>query len=129
MKKTVSLTSFENKHHMKSDGKGGDYSGPTIKKILHSETKLLELEQHVGDNFKPFIELLRSLANVHTLCSSSKLNPDFEMILNEFTINMEECYKKFQLSKPLTTHIISHIIRTAIKSKIGANHIKSWIIS
>ena len=67
LKKLVSLTEFEKKHHMKPDGKGGDYSGPTIKKVIHSEIKLLELQLHVGENLKPFIDLLRSLAEAHRL--------------------------------------------------------------
>ena len=42
MKKYVCLQSFESANHMKSDGKGGDFSGTTIRKIIHNDNKLAE---------------------------------------------------------------------------------------
>ena len=100
---------------MKTEGKGGDFSGPTIKKIIHSEEIFLYLAVHLGEKFDPIIQLLRGIVVVHNLCRSRELNNDFRIILGEFTICMEECNQKFRLSKILKSKIISDHLQEYFK--------------
>ena len=107
---------------MKGDGKGGDFSGKIIKKIVHSEAILEDLQSSISDGFIPFINILKSIASVHNLCRAAVLSPDFDEILNEFTISAEECSSKFGLSKTLKMHIISdHVVDFLAEQENSSN--------
>ena len=48
VKNSIPLKDFEKKYHMKSESQGGDFSGSTVKKIIHNENIISELEEFVG---------------------------------------------------------------------------------
>ena len=90
---------------MKGSGCGGDFNGPTIKKIIHSEKKLNDLLVSVSGS-KPFVKTLRSMARLHTLVSARHLDPKYEDIIWDFAMDWHNLYKEFGLSHTLKIHII-----------------------
>ena len=59
---------------MKPEGKGEDFSGPIIKKIIQSDEILRELSEYLGVRYLPVIQLLITLAKVHNVCRNRELN-------------------------------------------------------
>ena len=57
---------------LKGSGCGGDFNGPTIKQIIHSETKLNDILVSVTGS-EPFVKTLRSMARLHTMVPARHL--------------------------------------------------------
>ena len=53
------------------------------------------------------IQLLKTLAEVHNMRRNRELDIEFQYIIDEFTIAMEDCYQTFDISKTLKMHILS----------------------
>ena len=84
---------------MKPNGKGGDFSGPIIKKILHNNEILEDLDKFDGEKYSPLIDCLNNLGYVHDLCRKASLDPNFKYILHEFTIIMKNATKSLGFQK------------------------------
>ena len=100
---------------MKSAGKGGDFNGKTVKDIIHDELKLIDLEEMLPPNASIFVECLRGIANVHTVCVSEALDPSFESIIGDFVANWKTLQDQFGIGCTLKIHIIGTHLLDAIK--------------
>jgi hypothetical protein len=101
-----SIKAFENKYNMKPDGQGGEYSGPTIKKIVHSEVILEDLQSCLEETHVPLLTCLKSIGELHNICRSRILNPSYKQVISDFNTNWDQCTQMFGLSKTLKIHII-----------------------
>ena len=59
----------------------------------------------MGDDYLQKVDCLKSLAEVHNICRSPSLRIDYEEVIQEITITLEEC--RVGISKTMKVHIIS----------------------
>ena len=103
---------FYLRHNFKKseEGPGGKFNGPSIKYIL-KETVLEDLESTLP-NFsidEQFTNYLRSIRELHTVCTSKKLNlQKAKMVIDDFSQHFYNLYTEFNLSLTLKCHIIIH---------------------
>ena len=83
--------------------------------IIHDELKLIDLEEILPPNAKVFVECLRGIANVHTVCVSEALDPSFETIISDFVANWKILQDQFGIGCTLKIHIIGTHLLDAIK--------------
>ena len=105
------MEAFYSEHHIKSSGPGGQYNGPTIKKILQNhQGKLDQLANIVskgGDDFKFFIQHLKNLGNLHHAVNLKVLDTELvDRTIEAFESTFAQLQEKFDLSMPLKVHII-----------------------
>ena len=106
------MEQFYAKHHIKRGGPGGQFNGPTIKKILMNHQGILEELRNIvtegGDDFKLFIDHLENLGNVHFAVNMKVLNMErVKNALETFRETFSKLQSVFDLSMTLKVHIIS----------------------
>ena len=107
------MEEFYAKHHIKGSGPGGQFNGPTIKKILGNHNgKLDELENIVskhGNDYKLFIEHLRNLEQLNIAVNLKRLDKELIAgIIDRLGNIFQRLQARFDLSMPLKVHVILH---------------------
>ena len=90
---------------------GGEFNGPNLKNLL-KPFMLTELERHLGEDSKPWLEYLDSIRELHKMCVQKEM-PDvatYELIVGDFI----ECFEVVYLlgcPETLKVHVAScHIL-------------------
>ena len=102
--------------HIKGGGPGGEYNGPTLKKILeNTEGRLDRLSQIVsqhGQQYNLFIKHLENLGKLNRAVNMKVLDkPKVAEIIEDLGDVFEMLQTEFDLSMPLKIHIIlSHYL-------------------
>ena len=107
------MEQFYAKHHIKGSGPGGQFNGPTLKKILaNHDSKLDELQEIVstrGKDYILFIQYLETLGHLNVAVNLKNL--DMELIggiINRLDNIFQLLQARFDLSMPLKVHVILH---------------------
>ena len=105
----VDISSFKKKYCIKGKGPGGEMQGKTIKNIINSEAKLLELEQIITKNDRYmvlFIEHLRNLSRLNSVANSKILDIDnAKKVLDQLRKTYYQLLDQYDLSETLKMHI------------------------
>ena len=103
------MTEFYTRNNEKRSGEaaGGKFEGNSIKN-LWSEKALNDLNQNFSADIKPFVEFLRSIREVHTVCMKEELDLSFvyKEAIEKFEMNRKFLYEVFGLNHTLKMHII-----------------------
>ena len=103
---------FYLRHNLKKSGEGpgGKFNGPSIKYVLREEVlKDLESTLPTFSIAEQFTNHLRSIRELHRVCTSKKLNlKEAKKAIGNFSDNFYNLYMEFELSMTLKTHIIIH---------------------
>ena len=59
------------------------------------------------EHASPFITFLRSISNLHLLCTGRDID-NHRIIINDFTTNFDYLYENFNMNMTLKIHIILH---------------------
>lgn len=102
------LKTFYEKYHLKKSGQGpgGKFHGPSIKQILREDC-LNNLLTIIPTEAKQFTDYLRSIRELHKVCTSSELN-EYKNVLHDFRKNFDYLYDNFNLNMTLKIHVIFH---------------------
>ena len=107
------IEQFYAQHHIKGSGPGGQFNGPTIKKILENHhgklDQLLDIVSKRGDDYKLFIEHLTNLGHLNNAVNLKTLDKDLiGRIIQNLGNVFQQLQAKFDLSMPLKMHVILH---------------------
>jgi hypothetical protein len=102
----TNLKSFYEKHSLKKNGQGpgGKFHGPSIKYILKEET-LLDLEGSLPAEGGSFINYMKSIKQLHSVCIASELN-DYKYAIENFKTNFDILYDQHNINMTLKIHVI-----------------------
>ena len=71
------------------------------------EDKLIELESVIGNEANPIFTYIRSIRELHSLCTSRTID-EYQQALGNFKKNFEFLFYNFDLNMTLKTHIVYH---------------------
>ena len=92
---------FYKKYHLKKSGEGpgGKFNGPSAKIIVKEDTRE-NMSDILPIEASPFITYLRSLRELHRICTAKDLG-DYDLKIGEFKKNFDHLYYDFNLSMTL----------------------------
>ena len=107
------IQQFYAKHYMKGSGPGGQFNGPTLKKILENHNgKLDELKEIVskhGNEFTMFTDFLENLGKLNVAVNLKTLEKELiGGIIGQLDSIFQRLQARFDLSMPLKVHVILH---------------------
>ena len=107
------IEQFYTRHHIKGSGPGGQFNGPTIKKIFENHNgKLDQLHDIVskhGEEYELFIKHLANLGALNNAVNKKTLDKELVgEILADLGRIFQELQEKFNVSMPLKMHVILH---------------------
>ena len=107
------IEQFYTQHHIKGSGPGGQFNGPTIKKILENHRgKLDQLHDIVskkGVDYTLFIQHLVNLGHLNSAVNMKILDKELVVKIVQNLGNIfQQLQEKFDLSMPLKMHVILH---------------------
>ena len=112
------VTAFYQRNNERRSGEaaGGKFDGNSIKN-LWSEKALKDLEENFPADILPFIEFLRSICEVHTVCMKEQLDLSIEYkeTIDRFEKNRKYLYDFFGLNQTLKMHVIASHYATYFK--------------
>ena len=99
----------ENKMTKKGQGIGGTFNGPSIKEIL-DEVMINKLEAILppSNDVAVAMNYLRNLREIHRVCLEKDIDPDYQLILDDFERNFDYLYDNIELNMTLKVHVILH---------------------
>ena len=113
MRKLEEFEQFYAQLHIKGSGPGGQFNGPTIKKILENHhgklNQLLDIVSKGGDDYKLFIQHLENLGHLNSAVNLKTLDKELVgRIVQNLGSIFQQLQEKFDLSMPLKMHVILH---------------------
>ena len=102
---------FYERHNLKKrgEGPGGQFNGPSIKYILQEHIlKDLESTLPSTSGALEYTDYLRSIREVHSMCTAKNLDPNYKSIIETFSNNFHELFLEDKLNMTLKIHVIIH---------------------
>ena len=105
----VHLSEFEDKHNIFLDPyHGNTLEGPQINKLFHHLSDLEAEIQEKDDSLLDYVDTLKKIKTVDTLCNDNNLNQHYAQIIEDFSHSWLHLKEVHGTTIPNKVHIIMH---------------------
>ena len=106
-KYSTKFAAFQRRHGLEmTEGRGGQYSGVSIKRILKSETILQDLKAMLGGAIGEAVyQYLKVTLQAYTLCTKPEVDPDYPKVLQQFKQKFLVVKKLLKVKLTLKLHV------------------------
>ena len=106
-KYSAKFAAFQRRHGLEmTEGRGGQYSGVSIKRILKSETILQDLKAMLGGAIGEAVyQYLKVTLEVYLLCTKPEVDPAYPKVLQQFKQKFLVVKKLLKVKLTLKLHV------------------------